>query len=404
MTITLTINNQRVVAPDGATILEAARGAGIRIPTLCHHPDLSNVGACRLCVVSVERARGVQTACTTPAFEGMVVDTESKDARDTRRFVLQMLLSDHPNECMQCEVNGACELQDLVYEYDVPWPEHSGARHAYPIDPDPNPFIFIDRNKCILCTRCVRACAEIQNRDVWNLADRGFGSKLVAGADQNLLDARCESCGQCVAYCPVGALYDKMSLGQGRLSQITKVRTTCSYCGVGCNFDLNVRGNKIIRVTTAPDAPVNGMATCVKGRYGYDYVHHPDRLTRPMVRAQWLDAAELKRRTDDGQWTLDDGRWSMVHGQPSAAAGKKRKKDGHQPLAISHKQSPWVEVDWDTALDVVARKFAGIKAESGGDAIAVLTSAKCTSEENYLVNKLTRQVIGTNNIDHCARL
>jgi predicted molibdopterin-dependent oxidoreductase YjgC len=403
MTITLTINNQRVVAPDGATILDAARGAGIRIPTLCHHPDLSNVGACRLCVVSVERARGVQTACTTPAFEGMVVDTESKDARDTRRFVLQMLLSDHPNECMQCEVNGACELQDLVYEYDVPWPEHEGKRHTYPIDPDPNPFVFIDRNKCILCTRCVRACAEIQNRDVWNLADRGFGSKLVAGADQNLLDARCESCGQCVAYCPVGALYDKMSVGQGRLSQIKKVRTTCSYCGVGCNFDLNVRGNKIVRVTTAPDAPVNGMATCVKGRYGYDYVHHPDRLTRPMVRAQWLDAAEVDQRMANGEWRIADGR-EPVANKPQMADARKRKRDGHQPPAVSHKQSPWVEVDWDTALNVVARKFAGIKAESGGDAIAVLTSAKCTSEENYLVNKLARQVIGTNNIDHCARL
>ena len=301
MTVTLTINNQRVVAPDGATILEAARGAGIRIPTLCHHPDLSNVGACRMCVVSVERARGVQTACTTPVFEGMVVDTESKDARDTRRFVLQMLLSDHPNECMTCEVNGDCELQDLVYEYEVTWPEHDGARHTYPINPDPNPFIFIDLNKCILCSRCVRACAEMQNRDVWNIANRGFDSKLVAGADQLLLDARCESCGQCVAYCPVGALYDKMSVGQGRVSRITKVRTTCSYCGVGCNFDLNVSNNKVIRVTSATDAPVNGHATCVKGRYGYDYVHHPDRLKRPLVRAtvarrDGVGAAHRERR------------------------------------------------------------------------------------------------------------
>jgi predicted molibdopterin-dependent oxidoreductase YjgC len=404
MTITLTINNQRVVAPDGATILEAARGAGIRIPNLCHHPDLTNVGACRLCVVTVEKARGLHTACTTPVFEGMVVDTESQDARDTRRFVLGMLLSDHPNECMKCEVNGDCELQDLVYEYDVPWPEHNGKRHAYPIDPDPNPFVFIDRNKCILCTRCVRACAEMQNRDVWNMADRGFGSKLVAGADQNLLDARCESCGQCVAYCPVGALYDKMSLGQGRASQITKVRTTCSYCGVGCNFDLNVRNGKIVRVTTAPDAPVNGMATCVKGRYGYDYVHHPDRLTRPMVRAQWLDAAEMEQQIADGIWHIADGKLQIANSRPQIADAKKRKRDDHQPQTISHKQSPWVEVDWDTALDVVARKFAAIKAASGGDAIAVLTSAKCTSEENYLVNKLARQVIGTNNIDHCARL
>ena len=367
MTITLTINNQAVVAPDGATILEAARGAGIRIPTLCHHPDLSNVGACRLCVVSVERARGVQTACTTPVFEGMIVDTESKDARDTRRFVLGVLLGDHPNECMKCEVNGACELQDLVYEYDVPWPEHDGARHEYPVDPDPNPFIFIDRNKCILCGRCVRACAEIQVRDVWNFAHRGFKSKLVAGADQLLLDARCESCGQCVAYCPVGALVDKMSLGAGRVSQLSRVRTTCSYCGVGCNFDLNVRDGQVRRVTSAPDAPVNGMALCVKGRYGYDYVHHADRLTKPLVRRYLLEG-------------------------------------GPKPQRAALDRSEFVEVSWDTALDIVAGRFAAIKAESGGDALAALTSAKCTCEENYLVNKLTRQVMGTNNIDHCARL
>jgi predicted molibdopterin-dependent oxidoreductase YjgC len=411
MAITLTINDQRVVAADGATILEAARGSGIRIPTLCHHPDLTNVGACRMCVVTVEKARGLQTACTTPVFEGMVVHTEGSEARDTRRFVLEMLLSDHPNECMTCEVNGACELQDLVYEYNVAWPEHEGARHDYPIDPDPNPFIFIDRNKCILCGRCVRACAEIQNRDVWAFAQRGFKSKLVAGADQYLLDANCESCGQCVAYCPVGALYDKMSLGLGRAGQITKVRTTCSYCGVGCNFDLNVRDDRIVRVTSAPDAPVNGMRLCVKGRYGYDYVHHPDRLTKPLVRAQWLDPAQLGQRIANGEWRLADGKWQIADRGSQTADGRKRKRDGHralatphQPSAASHQQSPWVEVDWGTGLDVVARKFTDIKRESGGSALAVLTSAKCTNEENYLVNKLVRQVLGTNNIDHCARL
>jgi predicted molibdopterin-dependent oxidoreductase YjgC len=411
MAITLTINDQRVVAADGATILEAARGSGIRIPTLCHHPDLTNVGACRMCVVTVEKARGLQTACTTPVFEGMVVHTEGSEARDTRRFVLEMLLSDHPNECMTCEVNGACELQDLVYEYNVAWPEHEGARHDYPINPDPNPFIFIDRNKCILCGRCVRACAEIQNRDVWAFAQRGFKSKLVAGADQYLLDANCESCGQCVAYCPVGALYDKMSLGLGRAGQITKVRTTCSYCGVGCNFDLNVRDDRIVRVTSAPDAPVNGMRLCVKGRYGYDYVHHPDRLTKPLVRAQWLDPAQLGQRIANGEWRLADGKWQIADRGSQTADGRKRKRDGHralatphQPSAASHQQSPWVEVDWGTGLDVVARKFTDIKRESGGSALAVLTSAKCTNEENYLVNKLVRQVLGTNNIDHCARL
>jgi predicted molibdopterin-dependent oxidoreductase YjgC len=416
MAITLTINDQRVVASDGATILEAARGAGIRIPTLCHHPDLTHVGACRLCVVTVEKARGLQTACTTPAFEGMVVHTESPEARDTRRFVLEMLLSDHPNECMICEVNGACELQDLVYEYNVAWPEHSGARHHYEINPDPNPFVFIDRNKCILCGRCVRACAEIQNRDVWAFAQRGFKSKLVAGADQNLLDARCESCGQCVAYCPVGALYDKMSVGQGRAGQITKVRTTCSYCGVGCNFDLNVRDDRIVRVTSAPDAPVNGMRLCVKGRYGYDYVHHSDRLTKPLVRAQWLDAAQLEHRLANGEWRIGNARVSESASRvDQPVAGKRSRRlsasargteAGHLASFADSKSadSPWIEVDWDTALDVVAGKFAQFKSESGPSALAVLTSAKCTNEENYLVNKLVRQVLGTNSVDHCARL
>lgn len=400
MTVHLTINGQQVSAPEDSTILEAARLAGIRIPTLCHHPDLSNVGACRMCVVSVEKARGVQTACTTPVFEGMVVDTESQAARETRRFVLEMLLSDHPNECMTCEVNGACELQDLVYEYDVPWPAGPGVRHAYPINPDPGPFIFIDRNKCILCTRCVRACAEIQNRDVWNIANRGFKSKVVAGNDQVLADARCESCGQCVAYCPTGALFDKMSVGAGRAGQITKVRTTCGYCGVGCNFDLNVRNGKVVRVTSAPDAPVNGMALCVKGRYGYDYVKHPDRLTRPLVRERWLDPEQLSARKASGEWQ------SVTPPEPRGRkkGGSRAGAGSHASLAPAPDKTGWVAVDWDTALDVVAGRLSTIKAESGGDAVALLASAKCTNEENYLFNKLARQVIGTNNIDHCARL
>ena len=391
MTVTLTINNRQVSAPDGSTILEAARSAGITIPTLCHHSDLTNVGACRLCVVSVENAKGLQTACTTPVFEGMAVDTDSQEARETRKFVLEMLLTDHPNVCMICEVNGDCELQDLAYEYDVTWPEHGGLRHSYQADPDPNPFIFIDREKCILCGRCVRACGEIQNRDVWNFAYRGFKSRLVAGADQFLLDARCESCGQCVAYCQVGALYDKMSLGVARVNKVKKVRTTCSYCGVGCNFDLNVRDGKIVRVTSLPGgAPVNGMALCVKGRYGYDYVHHPDRLTRPLVRARWLDPEQIRARLSSGTWQVADVAQKRV--QPSTGG-----IDAVTP-------DTFIQIDWDSALDVVAHKFAQVKAAHGGDAFAVLASAKCTSEENYLFNKFARQVLGTNNIDHCARL
>lgn len=390
MTVTLTINGKQVTAPQGSTILQAANGAGIDIPTLCHHPALSDVGACRMCVVSVEKARALQTACTTPALDGMVVNTESKEARDVRRFVLEMLLTDHPNECMTCEVNGDCKLQDLVYDYNVPWPQHGGTRHEYPIDSDPNPFIHVDLNKCISCGRCVRACNEMQNRDVWNFAYRGFATKLVAGADQLMLDAGCESCGQCVAYCPVGALTDRMSLGVGRPSQLTKVRTTCSYCGVGCNFDLNIRNDKVVRVTSADDAPVNGHALCVKGRYGYDYVHHADRLERPLVRAKWLNGDVLQQQLDDGAWIL------------SNQADKRNSIENRKSEIIN--PDTFVEVDWNTALDVVAQKFTQEKKAHTGDAFALLASAKCTNEENYLFNKFTRQILGTNSIDHCARL
>ena len=378
MNVELTINGKKTTAPQGSTILEAARLAGITIPTLCHHPDLVNVGACRLCVVSVERARTLQTACTTPIAAGMVVNTESEEAREARKFVLEMLLTDHPNNCMTCEVNGDCELQDLVYDYGIEWPEHSGRRHNHQIDSDPNPFVVVDRNKCIICGRCIRACAEVQNRNVWDFARRGFETELVAGANQLMLDARCESCGQCVAYCPVGALYDRMSLGQGRRNQVTKVRTTCSYCGVGCTFDLNVRDGKVVRVTSAEDAPVNGLALCVKGRYGYDYVHHPDRLIRPLVRARWLTGKEAR---------LDDGDWKLTN-----------------PQSPTPGPDDLIETDWDTALDLVASKFTEVKRTYGGDAFAVLASAKCTNEENYLFNKFTRQILATNTIDHCARL
>jgi formate dehydrogenase major subunit/formate dehydrogenase alpha subunit len=207
------------------------------------------------------------------------------------------------------------------------------------------------------------ACEEIQVRNVWGIAYRGFEEKIVAGAGTTMLDARCESCGQCSAYCPTGALSDKMSYGLGRAHQVKKVTTTCTYCGVGCQFDLNIKDGQIIGVTSNPDAPVNGMALCVKGRYGYDFVHHPDRLTRPRVRKYLLE-------------------------------GSRRPKN----------RGEWVEVDWDTALNITAEKLAHTRDTSGPDSVGVLTSAKCLNEENYLMNKLTRQVIGTNNIDHCARL
>ena len=281
-----------------------------------------------------------------------------------------------------CQSEGACELQTLAAEYGVEEPTSQGKVQRYEINSDPNPFVFVDRNKCILCSRCIRACQEIQNRDVWSFANRGFETKLVAGADQPMLDARCESCGHCVAYCPTGALFDKMSLERGWTSSVEKVRTTCVYCGVGCNFDLNVRDGEVIRVTAAEDAPVNGMSLCVKGRYGYDFIHHPDRLERPLVRARLLEDVDAK---------IADGTWSIYH----------RNGDGAEPTLTP---DSFVEMDWDTALDLTAGKFADVKAESGGDAFAMLASAKCTNEENFLFSKFTRQLMMTNAIDHCARL
>ena len=365
MAVTLTINRRKVVASEGDTILEAARGAGIKIPTLCHHPDLSKIGACRLCVVSVEKARALQTACTTPVFDGMVVDTESEASRETRRFVLEMLLSDHPNECMTCEVNGDCELQNLAYEYDVPWPQSQGKHHSHEVNPDPNPFVYIDRNKCVLCGRCVRACAEIQGRNVWSYASRGFDSKLVAGADQPMLEARCESCGQCVAYCPIGALDDKMSLKQARANKVSKVRTTCTYCGVGCHGP---------ECEGWPGHPRHLQSRCAGQR------HAPVRQGTLRLRLR------PPLRPPD-----------QAAGAPVPAGRRAKRQRGTV--------GEWVEVDWDTALDISRAQAAQRPViRYGADSIGVLTSAKCLNEENYLMNKLARQVIGTNNIDHCARL
>jgi formate dehydrogenase major subunit/formate dehydrogenase alpha subunit len=254
----------------------------------------------------------------------------------------------------------------------------AGRAPRYVVDSDPNPFVRVDLNKCILCTRCIRACAEIQGRFVWGLAERGYDAHIVAGASTDMIDARCESCGACVAYCPTGALESRMSAGLGQADKL--VTTTCTYCGVGCQYDLNVKDGKIIRVTSNPDAPVNGLHLCVKGRYGYDFVHHADRLTRPMVRRYLLD---------DGRQTTDDGEQFQVEEPPST---------------VDRRSSEWVEVDWPTALAITARKLRETRDAYGPDSVGILTSAKCLNEENYLMNKFARQVIGTNSLDHCARL
>jgi len=358
--ISLKINQIPIEVPEGTTVLRAAEKAGVVIPTLCDHKDLTPYGGCRLCVVEVKGWRLPMASCTLPVAQDMEVTTETPALAASRRTILELLLSNY-HDAGYDDSLGETQLMHWVNHYGIDPAVAMAKTPRFPVNSDPNPFVWVDMNKCILCTRCIRACSEIQGRFVWGLAELGFGAHVVAGAETDMLDARCESCGACVAYCPTGALNNKMSIDQGLPEKL--VTTTCTYCGVGCQFDLNVKDNQVIRVTSHPDSPVNNMHLCVKGRYGYDFVHHDERLTRPMVRRYLLEGTQRP-----------------------------------------HDRGDWVEVDWDTALNLTAKKLASARDTFGADSLGFLASAKCTNEENYLVNKLARQVIGTNNIDHCARL
>jgi len=356
------INGIEILAEPNWTILQAAQHAGITIPTLCYHKDLSPTGACRMCLVNVKNARGLVTACTTPVSEGMEVETENDNLASSRRSVLKLLLSVYHDSGYKLD-DSDNELYKWAKHYGLEPSDYMSQKGRYEVDTDPNPFIWIDLNKCILCTRCIRACSEVQGRFVWGISQRGFEAHIAAGMDEDMIDARCESCGACVAYCPTGALSLKPSVKSPQAEK--KVTTTCAYCGVGCQFDLNIVDNKIVRVTSNPNAPVNGMHLCVKGRFGYSYVHHPDRLTKPLVRDYLLNGGTRPSKSDRGNW---------------------------------------IETDWETALNLAAEKLTFARDTYGPDSVGVLSSAKCTNEENYLMNKFARQVIGTNNIDHCARL
>jgi formate dehydrogenase alpha subunit len=363
--VSLKINGKKIQVAPNTTVLEAAQQLGVVIPTLCHHKDLTPYGGCRMCIVEIKGERNLQASCIFPVQDGMNIKTESKRLSRYRKNLLEMILSSYHDAGY---ASGTRDGQDneLYYwaeRYGVDPHEVMGKEPWLPVGNDPNPFVWVDMNKCILCTRCIRACSEVQGRFVWSMAERGYDARVVAGADTTMLEARCESCGACVAYCPTGALDNKMSMSAGLPEK--SVTTTCTYCGVGCSFDLQVRANKIIRVVSNPDAPVNGMHLCVKGRYGYDFVHHADRLKTPLVREYLLKGEKRADKKDRGSW---------------------------------------VEVDWDTALRIASEHLVNIRNSFGPDSIGLLSSAKCTNEENYLVNKLARQLIGTNNIDHCARL
>ena len=348
--ITITIDGLEVNVPKGTTVLEACRMNNISIPTLCHDPELTPSGACRLCVVQIEGMRNLPPSCVTLATQGMVVQTQNPKVRAARKTILELLVANHPLDCMTCQKMGNCSLAEYAYEYGATGELYKGEQRDLPIDSG-NPFILRDPNKCISCGKCIKACTEIQGKSILDFSFRGFDTQVGPAFNLPYHESACDFCGSCVSVCPVGALTEKHMIGKGRPWEVTKVQTTCPFCGTGCNFDLNVKDGKVIGVTSNPDAPVNGKALCVKGRFGTDMIHSPNRLTTPLI-----------------------------------------KKDG-----------VFVPAEWDEALDLVATKFQEIKNNYGADALAALSSARCTNEDNYVMQKFMRAVVGTNNIDHCAR-
>lgn len=347
--VTLTMNGKEVTVEAGTSLLEAGRSIGIDIPTLCYDKDLSIFGGCRMCLVEIEGSNKLVASCTERVREGMVVFTETERVVKARKDILGLLLSNHPLDCLTCEKGGNCALQDLAYKYGVRGPTYIGETKNYEIE-DLNPVMERDQSKCILCGKCVRVCAEVQVTHSIDFTGRGFETKIATGLDLPLNTDNCRFCGQCISVCPTGAISNKQFKGV-RPWDVTKVTTTCPFCGVGCNFDLNVKDGKVVGVTPNEDSVVNGTSLCVKGRYHTDLINSPDRLTKPLIKV--------------------DGKFE--------------------------------ETTWEVALNTVAENFSKVKETYGPDSIAGLSSARCTNEENYLFQKMMRAVMGTNNVDHCAR-
>ena len=339
----LIINGRQVSAANGMTVLQAAQEAGIYIPTLCADPDLEPHGGCRLCIVEIKGMRNMPTACTTAISDGMVVNTETDAIDKARRTVIDLLIADHPMDCLTCVKNQRCELQEVAAYLGITERQLPRTTTERPVD-DSNPFFTLDRNYCILCQRCTRACDEVTGVNAIEIINRGYDSKVSTFGDKPLMESICKSCGECVVRCPVAALVPKINI-----IPTCEVETTCPYCGVGCMMNLGIRDDKIVSIHGSRNSQANNGRLCVKGRYGIaDFVHSSQRLAKPLI----------------------------------------RKNDVFQ------------EASWDEALDTIAEKLSGYS----GNQIAVIASAKCTNEENYIVQKFARTVLRTNNIDHCARL
>jgi formate dehydrogenase major subunit len=353
-TVTLTIDGAAVTVPEGTSIMRAAMELGTQIPKLCATDMLDAFGSCRLCLVEIDGRAGTPASCTTPVAPGMVVRTQTDRLKRLRKGVMELYISDHPLDCLTCSANGDCELQDMAgavglrdvrYGYD-------GAKHPNPGLDVSNPYFSYDPSKCIVCSRCVRACEEVQGTFALTIAGRGFGSVVSPGMEESFFSSECVSCGACVQACPTATLNEKSVIEIGTPEH--SVVTTCAYCGVGCTFKAEMRGDEVVRMVPYKDGKANRGHSCVKGRFAWGYTNHRERILKPMIRAKISD--------------------------------------------------PWREVSWDEAIAHTASEFKRIQAKYGKDSIGGITSSRCTNEETFLVQKLIRAGFGNNNVDTCARV
>ncbi|MDP4557798.1 formate dehydrogenase subunit alpha [Halomonas meridiana] len=352
--VNIEIDGITLSVPEGTSVLRAAALADISIPKLCATDSLEAFGSCRLCAVKIEGRRGLPASCTTPVVEGMKVTTQNARLAKLRRNVMELYISDHPLDCLTCPANGDCELQDMAGSVGLREVRYgfSGENHLEAVKDESNPYFTFDPSKCIVCSRCVRACDEVQGTFALTIDGRGFDSKVSAGQNDAFMDSDCVSCGACVQACPTATLMEKSVIDQGVPDR--SVVTTCAYCGVGCSFEAQMKGDKLIRMVPYKGGDANHGHSCVKGRFAFGYATHKDRIREPMIRD-----------------SIDQ---------------------------------PWRSVSWEEAIGFAARRLKEIQARYGRESIGGITSSRCTNEETYLVQKLIRAAFGNNNTDTCARV